>query len=135
MNVTCSDRDGIFEDGKPTEWAALEAHAATCPQCAEEARAWKSLSIAAEALRDYSASPSLWPRIERALAEEAAQNSQRAERKSWFSFLPSFSPVWRTALAGALVLALTISGGWIYFHQPVDLGKNDKSLLQSSALK
>src|SRR6266481_3351405 len=50
MNVTCSDRDGIFEDGKPTEWAALEAHAATCPQCAEEVRAWKSLSIAAEAL-------------------------------------------------------------------------------------
>ncbi len=135
MNVTCSDRDHIFEDGKPTEWAALEAHAATCPQCAEEVRAWKSLSIAAEALRDYSASPSLWPRIERALAEEAAQNAQCAERKSWLSFLPSFSPAWQMALAGAFVLVLTISGGWIYYHRPVRTVDNDNSLLQSSALK
>src|SRR5216683_3222481 len=131
MNVTCSDRDHIFEDGKPTEWAALEAHAATCPLCAEEVCAWKSLSIAAEALRDYSASPSLWPRIKRALAEEAAQNAQCAERKSWFSFLPSFSPARQMALAGAFVLLLAISGGWIYLHRPVAPGDNDKSLLKS----
>ncbi len=41
MNATCSDRDRIFEDGTPAEWAALEAHAATCAICAEELRAWK----------------------------------------------------------------------------------------------
>jgi hypothetical protein len=135
MNVTCNDRERIFEDGTAADWTALEAHAASCPVCEEEVRGWKALSVAAKELRDYSDSPSFWPRIERALAEEAARNAQRAERKSWFSFLPSFSPVWQTALAGALVLALAISGGWIYFHRPVDPGKNDKSLLQSSALK
>jgi hypothetical protein len=135
MKTTCSDRDRIFEDGTPAEWAALEAHAASCPLCLEEVRAWKSLSVAAKELRDYSDGPSFWPRIERALAAEAERNPQRAERKSWFSFLPSFSPAWQTALSGALVLVLTISGGWIYFHQHVNRGQNDKSLLQSSALK
>ena len=39
MNATCSDRERIFEDGTPAEWTALEAHAASCPLCAEEVRA------------------------------------------------------------------------------------------------
>lgn len=135
MNVNCKDRDRIFEDGTAAEWAALEAHAASCPACKEEVRTWKSLSVAAKEMRDYSDSPSFWPRIERALAEEASRNTQRAERKSWFSFLPSFSLGWQTALAGALVLAVTISAGWLYIHRPGDPGKNDPSLLQSSVLK
>jgi len=135
MNVTCSERERIFEDGTPAEWTALEEHAASCPLCAEEIRAWKSLSVAAQELRDYSHSPSFWPRIERALAEEAARKKQRAERKSWFSFLPSFSPAWQTALAGTFVLMLTISGGWMYFHRPIQKMDDDQSLLKSSTLK
>jgi hypothetical protein len=135
MNVTCNDRERIFEDGTSAEWAALEAHAATCPLCAEELRAWKSLSVAAKELRDYSDNPSFWPRIERALTEEAARTAQRAERKRWFSFLPRFSPVWQTALAGAFVLALTISAGWFVIHRPVPTVDNDASLLKSGALK
>jgi hypothetical protein len=135
MNVTCNDRERIFEDGAPAEWAALEAHAAACPLCAEEVRAWKVLSIAAKELRDYSDSPSFWPRIERALAEEAARTGRRAGGKNWFSFLPSFSPGWQTALAGAFVLVLTISGSWIYIHRPVRTGEIEQSLLKSSALK
>lgn len=135
MNINCRDRDRIFEDGTPAEWLALEAHAASCSACEEEIRAWKSLSVAAKELRDYSDGPSFWPRIERALAEEASRNAQRAERKSWFSFLPSISPGWQTALAGAFVLVVTISAGWLYIHRPGDPRKNDPSLLQSSALK
>ncbi len=117
MNVTCSERERIFEDGTPAEWAALEAHAASCPLCAEEIRSWKSLSVAAKELREYSDSPSFWPRIERALAEEAA-------------------PAWQTALAGAFVLVLTISAGWIYLHRSpiVDPG-GDQSLLKTTALR
>src|SRR5229473_7310398 len=135
MNVTCSDRERIFEDGTPAEWAALETHAASCPFCTEEIRGWKSLSVAAKELREYSDSPSFWPRIEHALAEEAAQSAQRAKRKRWLSFLPSFSPAWQTILAGALVLMLTVSDGWIYFHRPIQKIDNDKSLLRTSALK
>jgi len=135
MNVACSDRERIFEDGTTAEWAALEEHAVSCPFCTEEIRGWKSLSVVAKELRGYSDSPSFWPRIERALAEEAARNAQRAKRKRWLSFLPNFSPAWQTVLAGALVLVLAISGGWLILHPRGGKVDNDKSLLKSSALK
>ena len=135
MNVNCKDRDRIFEDGTPAEWAALEAHAASCAVCAEEVRGWKALGVAAEEMRDYAPSPALWPRIARALQEEAARKIERRERKSWFSFLPGFSLGWQTALAGAAVLVLTISAGWIVLRSPTHPQEPDKSLLQSSALK
>jgi hypothetical protein len=51
--------------------------------------------------------------------------------------VPSFSPAWQIALAGVFVLVLAISGGWriIHPHSAGEPKKNDKSLLQSSALK
>src|ERR1700740_2867609 len=136
MNVTCKDRERIFEDETGAEWAALEAHAASCTACAEEVRAWKSLSVAAKELQDYSPNRELWTRIERALVEEDARKPQRAERKRWFSFLPATSAGWQTALAGAFVLILTVSVSWIVFHQRiVDPGQHDSSLLKTAALK
>jgi hypothetical protein len=135
MNVTCNDRNRIFEDGTPAEWAALEAHAAGCPACTEELRAWKALSVAAQELRDYSESPALWTRIERALAVETTAKPQFAERRRGFPFLPGIPLGWQTVLAGALVLVLTISAGWIYLRRPVRDGESDKSLLKSAALK
>ncbi len=135
MNVTCNDRDRIFEDGTAAEWEALEAHAASCAQCAEEVRAWKSLSIAAQELQDYSPSPSLWPCIERALAEKAARKGQHLVRKGWLSSLPVISPRWQTALAGAFVLILTISAGWLYIHKLNVSEDTDQSLLKNKALK
>ena len=135
MNVNCSDRDRIFEDGTAAEWVALEAHAASCPVCSEEVRAWKSLSVAAKELRDYSDSPSFWPRIERALAEEAARNVQRGERKGWISFLPGIPVGWQTAMVGAFVLMLAIMG-WRVTRPPSEPYQlHDQSLLKSAALK
>lgn len=135
MNVTCNDRERIFEDGTASEWEALELHAASCARCAEEISAWKSLSVAAEELQDYKASPNLWPRIEQALAEQAASQARPDGHKSRFSFLPSFSLGWQPALAGACVLVLTVSLSWVLIHKPARSGDNDKSLLKSSALK
>jgi hypothetical protein len=135
MNVTCNDRDRILEDGTDADWAALEVHAASCAECADELRAWKSLSLDAQELRDYRPSPNLWPRIEHAL-EEAVRNPQRSEHKNWLSFLPSLSVGWQTALAGAFVLILTVSVSWIILRPPtVTPGKEDSSLLKSAALK
>src|SRR5260370_7454637 len=91
MNVTCKDRDRIFEDGTESEWAALEGHAATCASCAEELRAWKSLSLAAAELRDYTESPALWPRIRQALAEEGDAIREQRERWNWRSLFPHLS--------------------------------------------
>ena len=135
MNVTCNDRVRIFEDGTPSEWVALEAHASGCPACAEELRAWKSLSVAAQELRDYPESPSLWPRIEHALAEEDARRVRRSERGGWFSLFRNIPVGWQTAAAGAFLLLLTISAGWIYMHRGGRVVENDKSLLRSAALK
>jgi hypothetical protein len=135
MNVSCNDRDRIFEDGTDADRAALEVHATSCAKCAEELRAWKSLSLAAEELRDYTSSPNLWSRIERALEEQAAQNAKRSGPKSWLSFLPRFSLAWQTALAGAFILILTISAGLMYIHRPPSGGEDDKSLLKSRALR
>jgi hypothetical protein len=135
MNLTCSDCERIFEDGTPAEWAAMEAHAAGCPACAEELRAWKSLSVAAQELREYTESPALWLRIKRALAEEDARKSRRAERRGWSSFLQNIPVGWQTVAAGALVLVLTISAGWIYITRPDRTVDDDKSLLRSAALK
>jgi hypothetical protein len=137
MNVTCKDRERIFEDGTGAEWAALEAHAASCAACAEEVRAWKSLSAAAKELQDYSPNPELWTRIERTLREEGARGAQRAERKGWFSFLRNIPVGWQTALAGAFVLILTVSLSWILvIREPGDKpGKPDSSLLKSAALR
>jgi hypothetical protein len=134
MNITCNDRDRIFEDGTPAEWMALEAHASGCPACAEELRAWKSLSIAAQELREYTESPALWPRIEHALAEEDARKTRCSERSDWFSFLQNIPLGWQTAAAGAFVLVLTISAGWLYLHPPKDRQPADQSLLRSKAL-
>jgi hypothetical protein len=134
MNVTCKDRERIFEDGTPTEWAALETHAADCPPCAEEIRAWKSLSVAAQELRDYTETPALWARIERALIEEDARKTERAGRNRWLSFLPAISLGWQTALAGAFLLILAVSAGWMILRQPRYPVSSDPSLLKSQAL-
>ncbi|MFI5093151.1 MAG: hypothetical protein WCE50_04440 [Candidatus Acidiferrum sp.] len=133
MNIKCEDRDRIFENGTPAEWAALEAHSADCAGCAEELRSWKALSAAAQELRDYSDTPPLWPRIERALAEQAARR-QRAKRWDWLYLGGGFTLGLQTAAAAALVLLLTVSAGWVYLHRPGSVAPDDHSLLKSSAL-
>jgi hypothetical protein len=135
MNITCEDRDRIFEGGSPAEWAALEAHSANCAACAEELRAWKAISVAAKELRDYSDSPALWPRIEQALTAEAAATKRPASRWSWLSLGFGLSLGWQTAAVAAMVLILTVSGSWIYLHRPPVPGRDrDQSLLKSPAL-
>ena len=126
MSVQCANRERVFMDGTPEEWAALEQHAASCLECAEEVRAWRELSTAAAELRDYSADPALWTRIsaslETPLAEQAAQESARqpardAARESRWAFLGfdwRMSLVWQTAMAAVLVLAMTLGGAYLY---------------------
>jgi hypothetical protein len=132
MNVTCRDRDRIFEDGTAAEWAALEGHAADCASCAEELRSWKSLSLAATELREYTDNPAFWPRIHAALTEQTAAIRERRERWSWRSLFANLSLSWQTAAATAFVLVLMISAGWLLRpnRRPIQQG----SLLKSQAL-
>jgi hypothetical protein len=140
MNVTCSDRDSIFEDGTPAQWAALEAHAATCPACAEEVRAWKALSVGAAEMRDYSPSPALWSRIETALAANAAPATALSLQEKISAWL-GFSLSWQLAAVSVFAAVLLVSGGLIYRHQtiaptqkPVSSTAQQDPLLKTKAL-
>jgi hypothetical protein len=136
MNVTCNDRDSIFEDGAPAQWAALEAHAAGCTACAEDLRAWKSLSVAAAELRDYSPNPALWSRIETALAANAGNPSQSVSWWNRSSAWLGFRLSWQFAAAGAFALVLLASGGWLYRSQTIHLPAtaSQDPLLKTKAL-
>jgi hypothetical protein len=135
MNITCQERERVFLDGTPEEWAALELHAEGCAQCGEELRAWKNLSVAALELREEVESPLLWSRIESSLKEqvtgEAPANSFWQRLKNW----TPFSLGWQTALAGALVLALAASGAYLYVHRGAQGINDSASLLKSPALR
>jgi hypothetical protein len=134
MNITCDDRERIFPDGSPEEWAALEQHASACAACAEELRAWKQLSAAASELRDYQESPALWARIESSLRQ---QQSAPSPRKSFWSSLDSWRHIpaaWQSALVGAMVVALAISSGYLYTHRAVPSVDQGNTLLKTSAL-
>lgn len=111
MNLNCNDRERIFLDGTPEEWAALEAHAATCSVCRHEVEAWKNLSTAASELHQEWDSPALWPRIEQALAQQAT-----AAKSSWWGRLLGnwnlTSLQWQTAAAAVVLVAVTASAIW-----------------------
>ena len=130
MTIICQDRERVFLDGTAEEWAALEQHAADCAECAEEVRVWKSLSMAAEELRDYRENPALWARIESFLRE---QQQHRAGFWEKLAFWRGISLGWQTALAGALALLLAVSGAYVVTRRarPDDAANK---LLKNSAL-
>jgi Tfp pilus assembly protein PilE len=133
MNVSCKDRERIFADGSPAEWAALQAHAAACPACAEELRAWKSLSSAAAELRDYSESPTLWPRIHEALVQQADRRTKRAERWNW-RWLLAGVPLWQAAAIAAVLLLLIAPAIVHYVQQRRAPQAQSADLLRQKAL-
>jgi hypothetical protein len=117
MIIACTDRERIFLDGTPEEWIALETHASGCAACGKELRAWKNLSIAATELHQEWDSPSLWPRIERALSQQSVTS-----RNSWWQrVFPSWnlsSLDWQAAAAVLLLIALTGSAIWVMKPKP-----------------
>jgi len=126
MSARCEDRERIFLDGTPEEWAALELHAAACAACAEELRAWQELSTAAAELRNHQEDPALWSRIAASLEEQA---DRKARRENRWAFLRSgwrLPLVWQTALAATLVLALS-SGGVYFYVQHRRAGSSDNA--------
>ena len=131
MKVRCADRDRILRDGTAEEWAALEAHAANCPECGEELRAWKALSVRAEELRDYREDTALWAKIRESLRE----NAPGAAISFWdkLAIWPLIPLGWQTALAGALALLLAVSGSYVILHRSGPPLPADK-LLKNSAL-
>lgn len=133
MNISCNDRERIFLDGSAEEWAALEEHATHCAVCAEEIRAWKAISKAAEELRDYREDTTLWPKIESSLRELQQTARRRWWEKLGFSRGPA-ALAWRAALAGALVLLLALSGIYVARYRSGQEPPTEGRLLKNSAL-
>jgi len=134
MNINCGDRERIFLDGSPEEWAALEEHANGCSLCAEQLRTWKQLSAAADELRDYQESPALWARIESSLGRPQAATSSGKSFWNSFDFWRHISPAWQSALVGAVVVALAISSGYLFTHRTAPIVDQGNKLLKTSAL-
>src|SRR5262249_11144100 len=133
MNASCKDRDRIFEDGSAAEWAALEVHAEGCAECAEEIRAWKAISVAAREMREESAGPELWARIEQGLAQQARKREERRDLWAWLGAWRLTPVVWQAAAASAIVLLLLVSGVWLIRSRNDSRG-GDAHLLKNPAL-
>jgi hypothetical protein len=134
MNLTCGDRERIFLDGSAEEWAALKQHAVDCPVCAKEIRAWKLLSTAAAELRDYREDLPLWARIETSLKDSGGQRAARQGFWENLDVLRRLTSGWQTALVGALVVVLTLSGIYMFRHRDSGVDAGQGRLLKNSAL-
>jgi hypothetical protein len=134
MTISCNDRERIFLDGTPEEWATLESHSMDCAACAEEVRAWKNLSCAASELHQEWDSPALWPRIEQALA----QQSVAAKHTRWQRFFGSWnlaSLQWQTAAAALLLVALTVSSIWFMANLRTHTIPDNQALLNDRTVR
>jgi len=131
MNITCSDRERIFAEGSAEEWTALEIHAEVCAACAEELRAWKNVSLAAQELKEEWDSPNLWPRIARRLEE---QRGPQSWLHRWFGAAWILSPAWQTAAALAVLVVVTGSAVWMIVR-PSHPDSQKAALLSNSAVK
>ena len=133
MNIKCNDRERIFLDGTPQEWAALEDHCGDCAACAEELRAWKNLSIAASELHHDWDSPALWPRIEQALSQQPGRTSKQSRWRLFGSWnLGALQ--WQTAAAALLLVALTISTVWFFKNSNTAMVEQNPALLTDRAV-
>jgi hypothetical protein len=133
MTISCNDRERIFLDGTPQEWAALESHSMDCVSCAEELRVWKNLSSAASDLHQEWDSPLLWPRIADALRRQipAATNSR------WQRFFATWnlgSLRWQMAVAAMLLVVLTSSAIWFLTNPKTISLERNPTLLTDRAV-
>jgi len=116
MNVGCVDRERIFMDGSAAEWAALEAHAASCAECGEELRVWKSMSRAAGELRQEWETPYLWTKIERGLTDQMSRKPSRL--RAWLNSIGPVGAQWQTAAALLVLVVVTVVASGIFRTGP-----------------
>jgi len=132
MNVTCVDRERIFLDGSAEEWAAIEMHAANCSECGEELRIWKSLSTAAEEMKQDWETPYLWTKIERDLTEQMA--NEPPQWRAWLNSLGMGGLRWQTAAATVLLVAVS-AATYFVFRGPQPPPKEDAFVSSVSAVE
>lgn len=128
----CKDLEQALTEDNPELRAALERHAIGCSACREELLMWREISVAVRAMHKDWPTPALWPRIESALATEAAK--PRGWR-AWISgviLMPGAR--WQMALATLLLVIVSGTGVWLLLHHPAPPPVADQHLLTDQAV-
>lgn len=111
MKASCRDLEKALLTREPELWSAVAEHARACVACQGELAEWQALEAASPSLAKSWDSPSLWPRIHQALAEQ----SQRAASASGDAYAPSSSPLrWLPAAAIATLFVIATAGLWVF---------------------
>ncbi|HTX38213.1 MAG TPA: hypothetical protein VME43_24455 [Bryobacteraceae bacterium] len=120
MIFQCQDLDRAL--ATPELLPDAREHARDCPRCAEQLFLWAEISRLAPQLHEEWDSPTLWPRIQEALA--AAPKSR----------LPRAASFWRWPLAAAalLTLAWALSNPW---RSAGPAGPQNRQFLTQDALR
>ena len=79
MNIQCSELDDLLFDASPLAMETAARHAEGCAECAGKLAAWNEIEETAKSMRGTWQNDLLWPRIERALANERQQRRPRAK--------------------------------------------------------
>ena len=100
MTFACPDLEAALRDEEPGALEAARSHAQRCPACREALAVWDGIAAAAPGLRRQWPSPGLWPRIQKALAEQSRRREHPALGRSRLVRRLSL------AMAAGLVLAV-----------------------------
>ena len=98
--MTCEQFDDLLFDASPLAMETAARHAQECADCAQKLADWNEIEATAKSMRGTWQNDLLWPRIERALAQERQQKRPRAK---W---------LWQVAAGFLLTIGL---GGTIFF--------------------
>lgn len=112
MKTECKAVNAALRDETLDGQEALSRHVRTCPDCGNRVRIWREISAAAQSMQTSWESPTLWPRIERALEAEPGKAQTQT---SAMAFLRR-APLWaRLAAASActVLVALSLTLGWV----------------------
>lgn len=117
MKIRCENFDSLLLEADGFSMQVAEQHAAECDACRERLTAWNDISTTARGLHTAWSSDTLWPRIERAVRQQAQ---------------PRATSSWRIAAAFLLLAGVA---GMIWFAQRrVHDAEFDKVILRASAL-
>jgi len=118
MTVTCDNLDTLLLEGDPFSMETAARHAEGCEACAARLASWNDIADTARGLHAEWQSDTLWPRIDRAIRQEA----RHARMRLW-------------QIAAAVVLMTGIGAlAWVA-HERTRASEFDQAILRSSALE
>jgi hypothetical protein len=100
MTPTCEQLDDLLFDASPLAMETATRHAEECAECAEKLAAWNEIEETAKSMRGTWQNDLLWPRIERALANERQQQRPRSK--------------WMWQIAAGFLLTIGLGGTVLY---------------------